>query len=89
MVNSTYNSSTDLWYMYFQIKTGGYPTLIEMYGIRSIIAFFVLSLIGQPFIKFVPCFWIQILSIITGNNAQMTMVLIGFDRLFAVKLPIW
>uniref|UniRef100_A0A914NMR4 7TM GPCR serpentine receptor class x (Srx) domain-containing protein n=1 Tax=Meloidogyne incognita TaxID=6306 RepID=A0A914NMR4_MELIC len=50
---------------------------------------FVLSLIGQPFIKFVPCFWIQILSIITGNNAQMTMVLIGFDRLFAVKLPIW
>nr|CAD2181411.1 unnamed protein product [Meloidogyne enterolobii] len=133
MVNSTYNSSTDLWYMYFQIKTGGYPTLIEMYGIRSIIALFalifnlslvyvtlikkslhtfcqilialesffgiflnlnyfvsfVLALIGQPFIKFVPCFWIQILSIITGNNAQMTMVLIGFDRLFAINLPIW
>uniref|UniRef100_A0A914NAU3 Uncharacterized protein n=1 Tax=Meloidogyne incognita TaxID=6306 RepID=A0A914NAU3_MELIC len=42
MVNSTYNSSTDLWYMYFQIKTGGYPTLIEMYGIRSIIALFAL-----------------------------------------------
>uniref|UniRef100_A0A915LC33 Serpentine receptor class gamma n=1 Tax=Meloidogyne javanica TaxID=6303 RepID=A0A915LC33_MELJA len=111
MVITPYNSSTDLWFMYFQTKTGGYLTLIEMYGIRSIIALFalifnlslispqflpntysfgnfILALIGQPFIKFVPCFWIQILSIITGNNAQMTMVLIGLDRLFAVKLPI-
>nr|CAD2183466.1 unnamed protein product [Meloidogyne enterolobii] len=132
MVVTPYNSSTDLWYMYFQNKTGDL-TLIEMYGGRSIVAFialifnlsivyvtlikkslhsccqilialesffgiflnlnyfvsFILSLIGQPFIKYVPCFWIQILSIITGNDAQITMILIGFDRLFAIKLPIW
>jgi len=48
-----------------------------------------LALIGQPFIKYATCFSIQILSNITGNGAQITMVLIGIDRLFAVKLPIW
>uniref|UniRef100_A0A915NHD0 G-protein coupled receptors family 1 profile domain-containing protein n=1 Tax=Meloidogyne floridensis TaxID=298350 RepID=A0A915NHD0_9BILA len=103
MVVTPYNSSTDLWYMNFQNKTG---YLIEMYGGRSIVAFialifnlaivyvtlvknFILALIGQPFIKYATCFSIQILSNITGNGAQITMVLIGIDRLFAVKLPIW
>nr|CAD2133878.1 unnamed protein product [Meloidogyne enterolobii] len=32
MVITPYNSSTDLWYMYFQNKTGDL-TLIEIYGI--------------------------------------------------------
>ncbi|KAF7632993.1 hypothetical protein Mgra_00007575, partial [Meloidogyne graminicola] len=49
---------------------------------------FILSLIGHPFIKFNLCFWFMILFIISGNNAQITMVLIGIDRLIAVKMPI-
>ncbi|KAF7639681.1 hypothetical protein Mgra_00001005 [Meloidogyne graminicola] len=50
---------------------------------------FILSLIGHPFIKYIPCFWIQILPIIISNDAQLTMILTGFDRFYAVKLPIW
>ncbi|KAF7636245.1 hypothetical protein Mgra_00004234 [Meloidogyne graminicola] len=50
---------------------------------------FILSLFNHPFIKYIPCFWLQIIPILTGNNAQITMILTGFDRFFAVKLPIW
>ncbi|KAF7636244.1 hypothetical protein Mgra_00004233 [Meloidogyne graminicola] len=50
---------------------------------------FILSLFNHPFIKYIPCFWLQIIPILTGNNAQITMILTGFDRFYAVKLPIW